>query len=148
MLKSHFFNHILILLLVLSSTQALIQSDQINIKFDFSQKPSLPEDQNMLRHQDPHFKHLFKEVTSNHLVLDQETGSYTQIHCTNFIDVSDTLLASEVPKGWGTPQVSSQTYSMIDDHSIDSMIEDVDGLPGMPAAPGRESEHLRFKNVS
>ena len=37
---------------------------------------------------------------------------------------------------------------MIDDLSIDSMIEDVSGLPGMPAAPGRDSEHLRFQNVS
>lgn len=37
---------------------------------------------------------------------------------------------------------------MIDDHVIDAMIEDVEGLPGMAGVEIRKGEHLKFKNVT
>lgn len=61
------------------------------------------------------------------------------MHCTNFIDVSDTLLASQINRGWGPNTSSSQTYSMIDDHDIDEMLEDVEGLPGFPEVEKKKS---------
>lgn len=37
---------------------------------------------------------------------------------------------------------------MIDDGQIDDMIEDVEGLTGMPEIRTRTMEHLKFNNVS
>ena len=66
-----------IVLILLGITNAYVSSfDQINIKFDFSRPPANAKDMDLLHKQDPNFKHLFKEVSSNHLMLDHEKGEY------------------------------------------------------------------------
>lgn len=37
---------------------------------------------------------------------------------------------------------------MIDDEQIEEMIEDVEGLPGIPELRTRSMDHLKFNNVS
>ena len=99
---------ILLFSFFLGISNAYVSSfDQINIKFDFSRPPAHPKDMDLLHKQDPNFQHLFKEVSSNHLMLDHEKGEYVQVHCTNFIDVSDTVRASPVEAGWGTKPLNS-----------------------------------------
>lgn len=81
-------------------------------------------------------------------MLDHEKGEYVQLHCTNFIDVSDTVRASPVEAGWGTKPLNSQVYSMIDDNLIEEMIEEVEGLTGIPELNRKSLDHLKFNNVS
>ena len=74
---------------------------------------------------DPYFSDFFMKKETSYIYQDPDTNRYTEMECTNYVDVSHKYSYRPFVPGWGRTEPSSDNIDITEDDEVEDLIKSV-----------------------